>query len=77
MAYAFAKAAVIHIPRIVGIIIAGKIIRVNLVLPGMIYTPLLKMLGNSNSAEDREIHKKITRHPVPQGGMGDAFDVAN
>jgi hypothetical protein len=28
-------------------------------------------------AEDLEIHKKITDHNVPQGSMGDAFDVAN
>lgn len=72
MAYACAKAAVIHIPRVTGTIYAGKNIRVNLVLPGRIYTSLLKMPGNSNSAEDREIHKKITRHHVPQGGMGDS-----
>jgi NAD(P)-dependent dehydrogenase (short-subunit alcohol dehydrogenase family) len=43
----------------------------------MVYTPLLEMLGNSKSAEDREIHKKITDHNIPQGTMGDAFDVAN
>ncbi|KAJ5370666.1 short chain type dehydrogenase [Penicillium cataractarum] len=77
VAYASAKAAVIHLSKITGIMYAGKGIRVNSISPGMVYTPLLEMLGNSDSAEDREIHKKITEHNVPQGSMGDAFDVAN
>ncbi|KAJ5122552.1 short chain type dehydrogenase [Penicillium atrosanguineum] len=77
VAYASAKAAVIHFSSITGIMYAGKGIRVNSVAPGMVYTPLLEKLGNSESAEEREIHKKITDHNVPQGSMGDAFDVAN
>jgi NAD(P)-dependent dehydrogenase (short-subunit alcohol dehydrogenase family) len=77
VAYASAKAAVIHFSKITGIMYAGKGIRVNSVAPGMMYTPLLEMLGNSESAEDREIHRKITEHNVPHGSMGDAFDVAN
>ncbi|KAJ5690039.1 short chain type dehydrogenase [Penicillium macrosclerotiorum] len=77
IAYASAKAAVIHFSKITGIIYAEKGIRVNSVSPGMIYTPFLEMLGHSNSAEDREVYKKITDHNVPQGSMGDAFDVSN
>lgn len=77
VAYASAKAAVIHFSKVTGIMYASKGIRVNSVAPGMIYTPLLEMLGNSKSVEDREIHKKITDHNIPQGAMGDAFDVAN
>lgn len=77
VAYASAKAAVIYFSKITGIMYASKGIRVNSVSPGMIYTPLLEMLGNSESAEDREIHRKITEHNVPKGSMGDAFDVAN
>lgn len=77
VAYASAKAAVIHYSSITGIMYANKGIRVNSVAPGMMYTPLLEMLGNSQSPEDREVHLKITDHNVPQGSMGDAFDVAN
>lgn len=67
VAYASAKAAVIHFSKVTGIMYAGKRIRVNSNSPGMMYTPLLEMIGNSDSAEDREIHKKITDHNVPQG----------
>ncbi|KAF3385264.1 3-oxoacyl-[acyl-carrier-protein] reductase FabG [Penicillium rolfsii] len=77
IAYATAKAAVIHFSQTSGIMYAGKGIRVNSVAPGMMYTPLLERLGNSESAEEREIHRKVTEHNVPQGSMGDAFDVAN
>ncbi|KAJ5757487.1 short chain type dehydrogenase [Penicillium nucicola] len=77
VAYATAKAAVIHFTKITAVMYANKGVRVNSVSPGMIYTPLLEMLGNSDSPEDREIHQKITDHNVPLGCMGDAFDVAN
>lgn len=77
VAYASAKAAVIHLSKITGVMYANRGIRVNSVSPGMVYTPLLEMLGNSESAEDREVYRKITDHNVPRGSMGDAFDVAN
>ena len=77
VAYASAKAALIHFSKITGIMYASKGVRVNSISPGMVYTPFLDMLGNSASADEREIHKKITDHNVPQGFMGDAFDVAN
>lgn len=77
VAYASAKAAVIHFSKVTGIMYASKGVRVNSVSPGMVFTPLLEKLGNSQSADEREIYKKITDHNVPQGSMGDAFDVAN
>ncbi|CAG8925527.1 unnamed protein product [Penicillium salamii] len=77
IAYASAKAAVIHFSKITGVMYASKGIRVNSVSPGMVFTPLLEKLGASKLAEEREIYKKITDHNVPMGFMGDAFDVAN
>ncbi|CAG8052228.1 unnamed protein product [Penicillium olsonii] len=77
IAYASAKAAVIHFSKITGVMYASKGIRVNSVSPGMVFTPLLEKLGASDLAEEREIYKKITDHNVPMGFMGDAFDVAN
>ncbi|KAJ5697469.1 short chain type dehydrogenase [Penicillium malachiteum] len=77
VAYASAKAAVIHFTKVTGIMYANKGIRVNWVSPGMVYTPFLEKLGNSESSEEREIYKKITDHNISQGSMGDAFDVAN
>ncbi|KAJ5939040.1 short chain type dehydrogenase [Penicillium verhagenii] len=77
VAYASAKAAVIHFTKVTGIMYTGRGVRVNSLSPGMMYTPLLEKLGRSGLAEEREIHKKITDHNVPQGSMGDAFDFAN
>lgn len=77
VAYATAKAAVIHFTKVTGVMYSNKGVRVNSVSPGLMYTPLLEMLGNSDSEEDREIHRKITEHNVPMGCMGDAFDVAS
>jgi NAD(P)-dependent dehydrogenase (short-subunit alcohol dehydrogenase family) len=77
VAYASAKAAVIHFSKITGVMYANKGVRVNSVSPGMVFTPLLEKLGQSESAEEREVYRKITDHNVPMGFMGDAFDVAN
>ncbi|KAJ5101918.1 short chain type dehydrogenase [Penicillium alfredii] len=77
VAYASAKVAVMHFTKVTGVMYAGKGVRVNSVAPGMMYTPLLEMLGNSESDNDREVYRKITDHNVPSGVMGDAFDVAN
>lgn len=46
VAYASAKAAVIHLSKVTGVMYAGKGIRVNSVAPGIGYTPLLEKLGN-------------------------------
>lgn len=75
--YPSTKAPIINFSKVTGIRYAGKGIRVNSVAPGMMYTPLLEKLGDSESAEDHEIHDEFTDHTALQGHMGDAFDVAN
>lgn len=70
------KAAVINFSKVTGIRYAGKSIRVNSVVPGMMYTPQLEKLGDSEPVEDHEIHKKFADHSVLQGHTGDAFGVA-
>ncbi|KAJ5347635.1 3-oxoacyl-[acyl-carrier-protein] reductase FabG [Penicillium brevicompactum] len=77
IAYASAKAAVIHFSKITGVMYASKGVRVNSVSPGMVFTPLLEKLGASELPEERETYRKIMDHNVPMGIMGDAFDVAN
>jgi NAD(P)-dependent dehydrogenase (short-subunit alcohol dehydrogenase family) len=77
VAYASAKAGVIHFSKVTGIMYAAKGVRVNSVSPGLMYTPLLESWGTSESEEKREVYRKITEHNVPAGRMGDAFDVAN
>ncbi|KAF2473595.1 putative short chain type dehydrogenase [Lindgomyces ingoldianus] len=77
IAYASAKAAIIHFTRVTAVMYAPKGIRMNCVVPGLMYTPLVENLGKSNREEDREVFRKITQHNVPLGRMGEAEDVAN
>ncbi|KAL4954146.1 hypothetical protein BDW69DRAFT_205415 [Aspergillus filifer] len=74
VAYAAAKAAVIHFTRVTGVMYACKGIRVNAVAPGLMYTPLVESL-KVNGQE--EAYRRIMKQPVPIGRMGDASDVAS
>lgn len=77
IAYASAKAAVVQFTKAAGVMYAPKGIRLNCVVPGLIFTPLVENLGASDREEDKEVFRKITQHNVPMGRMGDSFDVAN
>ena len=56
---------------------AHKQIRCNAVVPGLMYTPLVENLANSEKSEDREVAGRIMSHNVPMGWMGTGEDVAN
>lgn len=75
--YNAAKAAVIHFTKVTAVLYAGKGVRLNSVAPGLIHTPLVEKFGQSEMEEERQAYRKITKHNVPMGRMGDAFDVAN
>ncbi|KAK4502944.1 hypothetical protein PRZ48_006371 [Zasmidium cellare] len=77
IAYATAKAAVIQYTKATGCMYASRGIRVNCVVPGLMYTPLVENLEQSDKAEDREVARKITQHNVPMRRMGESLDVAN
>lgn len=77
VAYNSAKAAVIHFTKVTAVLYAGKGIRMNSVVPGLMYTPLVEKFGQSELESDKEVYRKITEHNVPMGRMGDSFDVAN
>ncbi|KAH7124888.1 putative short chain type dehydrogenase [Dactylonectria estremocensis] len=77
VAYNSAKAAVIHFTRVTAVMIAAKGVRLNCVVPGLMLTPLVEQLGESDDPKKRDMFRKITCHNVPMGRMGDAFDVAN
>lgn len=77
IAYATAKAAVVQFTKATACMYASKGIRLNCVIPGLMYTPLVENLEMSDKPEDREVARKITQHNVPMGVMGDAHDVAN
>lgn len=77
IAYAAAKAAVLQFTKASGVMYAKKGIRINAVVPGLIYSPLVENLLNSDNPADVEVGKKITDHNIPQGTMGTPEDVAN
>lgn len=77
IAYASAKAAVLQFTRATGAMYASKQIRCNAVVPGLMYTPLVENLANSEKPEDREVGARIMQHNVPMGWMGRGEDVAN
>ena len=77
IAYATAKAAVIQYTKATGCMYAAKGVRMNCVVPGLMYTPLVENLELSDREEDREVARKITQHNVPMGRMGESNDVAN
>ncbi|KAJ9608729.1 hypothetical protein H2200_006500 [Cladophialophora chaetospira] len=77
VAYNAAKAAVLQFTKVTACLYASKGIRLNCVVPGLIYTPLVEKFGQSDLEADRETYRKITQHNVPMGRLGDAFDIAN
>lgn len=77
IAYASAKAAVIQFTKAVGVMYAKEHIRSNCVVPGLMYTPLVDNLAQSNDVGDQEAAKRILDHNCPMGWMGTGADVAN
>lgn len=77
VAYNSAKAAVIHLTKTTACIYAPKGVRLNCIAPGLMYTPLVERLEHSHDPAERETFEKITRHNVPMGRMGSAWDVAS
>lgn len=77
VAYASAKAAIIYFTRVTAVMYAPKGVRLNCVVSGMIFTPLVEKLGRSGKEEDREVFRKITQQNVPMGRMGEVDDITN
>jgi NAD(P)-dependent dehydrogenase (short-subunit alcohol dehydrogenase family) len=77
--YAAAKAGVLNYTRHLAAMYAGKGVRANVVVPGIIWTPLVENLGNSEREADRQVCASIqkTGEMAPLGRMGKAEDVAN
>lgn len=73
--YASAKAAVVQYTKTTGCMYAKRGVRVNAVIPGLMYTPLVENLGASDNEVDKEVFRKITQHNVPMGKMGTGHDV--
>lgn len=77
VAYAATKAAVIQFTKATAVIYAPKNIRMNVVVPGLMNTPLVGMLADKYANGDLAGFVAKRNKAVPMGFMGDSFDVAN
>ncbi len=77
VAYAAAKAALMQMTQTTAVIYAPKGIRLNSVVPGLVFTPLVKRLADKYAKGDFEGFVAQRHKAVPMGHMGDAWDVAH
>lgn len=76
--YNSAKAAIIHAMKAEAVIRAENNIRLNTVIPGLMYTPYTEQLAlRYGSDGSRDAYMAMRDAQVPMGKMGDAWDVAN
>ena len=77
VAYAAAKAALMQMTQTTAVIYASRGIRLNCVVPGLMFTPLVKRLADKYAQGDFEGFVAHRHEVVPMGRMGDAWDVAH
>ncbi|OJK01916.1 hypothetical protein ASPACDRAFT_114426 [Aspergillus aculeatus ATCC 16872] len=78
VAYSATKAAIMQFTKATAVIYADKNVRLNTVVPGLIYTPYTQQLAKRYApGGDEEEYMRKRDAQVPMGRMGDAWDVAN
>lgn len=77
VAYAAAKAALAQFTRTTAVIYAPHGVRLNCVVPGLMFTPLVQRLADKYAQGDFEGFVEHRHRQVPMGRMGDAWDVAH
>ncbi|OKL56177.1 hypothetical protein UA08_08563 [Talaromyces atroroseus] len=78
IAYSATKAAIMQFTRATAVMYAAKGVRLNTVVPGLIYTPYTKEMAKRFApGGDEEEYMRKRDGQVPMGKMGDAWDVAN
>jgi NAD(P)-dependent dehydrogenase (short-subunit alcohol dehydrogenase family) len=78
VAYSATKAAIMHFTKVTAVMYAPKGVRLNTVVPGLIYTPYTKEMAKRYApGGDEEEYMRKRDEQVPMGRMGDAWDVAN
>ncbi len=75
--YAAAKAALMQMTATTAVIYAGDGVRLNSVVPGLMFTPLVERLAQKYAKGDYEGFVAHRHAQVPSGRMGDAWDVAH
>ncbi len=77
VAYAAGKAALMQLTKTTAVLYANKGIRLNCVVPGLVFTPLVKRLADKYAGGQFEAFVAHRHKQVPAGYMGDAWDIAN
>ncbi|MGJ7915960.1 SDR family NAD(P)-dependent oxidoreductase [Massilia sp. LXY-6] len=77
VAYAAGKAALMQLTRTTAVLYAGRGIRLNCVVPGLMHTPLVQRLAEKYANGDVDAFVERRHRQVPMGRMGDAWDVAH
>lgn len=77
IAYNVAKAALLQFTTATAVIYAGKGVRLNAVVPGLMETPYTVQMASRYADGDYDAFKATRDAQVPMGRMGDAWDVAN
>jgi NAD(P)-dependent dehydrogenase (short-subunit alcohol dehydrogenase family) len=75
--YAAAKAALMQMTATTAVLYADRGIRLNSVVPGLVFTPLVKRLADKYAKGDFDGFVAHRHRQVPMGHMGDAWDVAH
>jgi len=77
VAYAASKAALMQLTQTTAVMYAARGIRLNCVVPGLMFTPLVQRLADKYANGDFDGFVAHRHKQVPMGRMGDAWDVAN
>ncbi len=78
ISYAASKAAILGFTRAIALQYAAKGIRANVILPGLMDTPMIvEPLSQAYAGGDIEEMRALRHAQCPMGRMGDAWDVAN
>lgn len=76
-AYCSAKGAVIALTRSMAVDLAARRIRVNVICPGTVFTPLMEPMLAARGDGDMELGLARTLVKYPIGRLGDPDDIAN
>jgi NAD(P)-dependent dehydrogenase (short-subunit alcohol dehydrogenase family) len=76
-AYCAAKGAVVSLTRSMAVDLAPKGIRVNVICPGTVYTPLMEPMLRARGEGYLDLGLQRTLVKYPLGRLGDVADIAN
>jgi NAD(P)-dependent dehydrogenase (short-subunit alcohol dehydrogenase family) len=75
--YAVAKAGLVQFTKVTAVAYAPVGVRLNCVVPGLMFTPLVQRLADRYGGGDYAAMVAKRHAQVPMGRMGDAWDVAH